>query len=366
MALVISSAESEIVVRNRNDEFFAYFDDIADASATSLRNALRAADARSEPVTWSGVERSLFDSEYSPAEPVSLSLDRRGELTLDASFFIDEYADESDQSEKIKRLLTKGVVPQSRGIVSTVEPDPHYAASPWLWHVKIQPAVRGRSLRDLRDLGLEAIALAEAASGGVMDRGRVVGLLRGQYAGVLVGQPESAWLDVKSQSYDVSIEAGKIALAQAVARFANGDQGGLVIVGMATRATQSGEVIRKVTPIPSEPRLVRRYWQALERHLFPLPDGLVIETVDRGTGMLIFLDLPSQQEELKPFLVHGAITGHGIEGAFISILRRQGEHSIPITAPAIHAQLSAGRALLRRGELPKSERGVANHGHQND
>jgi hypothetical protein len=63
--------------------------------------------------------------------------------------------------------------------------------------------------------------------------------------------------------------------------------------------------------------------------------------------MLVLIDVPPQPEELKPFLVHGAIVNGRIEGAFISIVRRRGESSIPITAPMIHSTLAAGRALLR-------------------
>jgi len=49
--------------------------------------------------------------------------------------------------------------------------------------------------------------------------------------------------------------------------------------------------------------------------------------------MLMLIDIPPQPEELKPFLVHGAIVDGRIEGAFISIVRCRGESSIPITAP---------------------------------
>jgi hypothetical protein len=71
-------------------------------------------------------------------------------------------------------------------------------------------------------------------------------------------------------------------------------------------------------------------------------------------GHIVLIDVPSQPEEHKPFLVQGAVTTDGkVEGGFISIVRRRGEDSIPITAVAIHATLSAGRALLRRGEIPR-------------
>jgi hypothetical protein len=69
--------------------------------------------------------------------------------------------------------------------------------------------------------------------------------------------------------------------------------------------------------------------------------------------MLILIDVPPQPEELKPFLVHGAIVDGEAQGAFISIVRRRGDGSIPVTAPMIHSMLAAGRALLRRGELPR-------------
>jgi hypothetical protein len=83
-------------------------------------------------------------------------------------------------------------------------------------------------------------------------------------------------------------------------------------------------------------------------------DGLEVFSVRaEAGGDLLAISVPPQPEELKPFLVHGAILEGKVEGAFVSIVRRRGEHSVPITAPAIHAMLSAGRALLRRGQLPE-------------
>jgi hypothetical protein len=100
--------------------------------------------------------------------------------------------------------------------------------------------------------------------------------------------------------------------------------------------------------------MVGLYKQAIEDHLHPPPDNLRIEAIDaQDDGMLILIDIPPQPEELKPFLVHGAIVDGKVEGAFISIVRRRGEGSIPITAPMIHSMLAAGRALLRREELPR-------------
>jgi hypothetical protein len=61
----------------------------------------------------------------------------------------------------------------------------------------------------------------------------------------------------------------------------------------------------------------------LRDHLHPPPDNLRIEAVDMpDDGMLILIDVPPQPEELKPFLVHGAIIDGKAEGKFISIVRR--------------------------------------------
>ena len=169
---------------------------------------------------------------------------------------------------------------------------------------------------------------------------------------MLIGLHEGAWLDVKSDHYDLSTVHGAISLAQAVSRFSNAEDGGVVVVGMGTRRVPGGEVIKSVRPVPIDASTIRRYQQALANRIFPLPTGLVIQTVETESGRgLVVVSIPPQDEELKPFLVHGAIINDRVESSFISIVRRSGEDSIPITAQQIHSTLAAGRALLRRGQL---------------
>lgn len=94
---------------------------------------------------------------------------------------------------------------------------------------------------------------------------------------------------------------------------------------------------------------VALYLRVLDKHLHPPVRAVRIDLVPTNAERtLIVIDVPPQAEELKPFLVHGAITAGGdTEGSFISIVQRRGEGSIPITAPMIHASIAAGRALLR-------------------
>lgn len=130
-----------------------------------------------------------------------------------------------------------------------------------------------------------------------------------------------------------------------------------MVFGLGTKhKAGGGEVISKLQPVPLAPKLRRQYEQVLEQRLFPAPFGLEVYTVETAAGKgLLVLELPPQPEELKSFLVHGAIMDGKVEGGFISIVRRSGENSVPITGPQIHSTLAAGRALLRRGQLPSEQ-----------
>ncbi|WP_139134573.1 ATP-binding protein [Streptomyces sp. TP-A0874] len=224
--------------------------------------------------------------------------------------------------------------------------------APFTWRLHIDCSIRSRTLEDLYSIASGAVMLLSAAKSGELTRETTLDLLRAGNAEVLIGQQEGPWLDVKSSHYDLASTHGKISLAQAVARFANAEHGGIVVVGMRGKKVPSGEIIHSLCPVPLGANTVRKYQGTLEHHLYPPPDFLEIETFMTPKGGMVLVHVPPQPEELKPFLVHGAIVDGKIEGAFISIVRRRGEGSIPITAAAIHATLAAGRALFRRGQMP--------------
>lgn len=127
---------------------------------------------------------------------------------------------------------------------------------------------------------------------------------------------------------------------------------GLVVVGARTKSVPDGEIIRSITPMRPLGRTAQRYRAALRNHLYPPVEGLRIEVIPRQEGELVLLEIPPQPEELRPFLVHGAIVDGRSQGAFIGIVRRDDDISIPTTAASIHATLAAGRALLRQGTPP--------------
>ncbi len=336
---------------NGAGQFVARDVDLQGCSATDLQHALRrsSAEGYADDLLISNAPEGYFDEEESLVLPVHFELHERT-LALHISFLVEDY-DEDAQAQQTAQVLQPLLTRHHMRLLQTW-PDENYAAPPWGWHARIGLHTRGWDLAALLQVGQDAIALLDAMSSGQLTRQTAGDLLRAAQARVLIGQPEGHWLDVKAQQYPLNTPKGQISLAQAVSRFCNAESGGLVVFGMGTKKIRGGEEIRKLCPMPWEAGIATRYQQVLDRRVFPPLDSMTVEAVKMDDEMIIVIDVPPQPEELKPFLVHGAIVDGDVEGAFISIVRRRGEASIPTTAPMIHSMLAAGRALLRRGELP--------------
>ena len=280
-----------------------------------------------------------------------------GPRRFEVEFIFDQAGDiaDDDNDAEGRRLaaLLAPLAQTHRGKVVSVELHPNAYEPPWPYVIVLSLPLNSWTVEGVARLVENAIDLLQAVGAGEFSRSIGLHVLRANHPEALLGQHESIYLDVKQSHYDLASAQGEIALAQAVARFANAEQGGLLVIGMRGKKIPGGEIVSKLSPVPVSGRDVRRYRLAIERRLFPLVDGLEVFAVDTpGDAKLLVIHIPPQAEELKPFLVHGAVVGDKVEGAFVSIVRRRDEHSVPITAPAIHAMLAAGRALLRRGELP--------------
>lgn len=167
----------------------------------------------------------------------------------------------------------------------------------------------------------------------------------------LVGQTESEWLEVKSSAYDLkgSDEAHwKLELALDVAQFANSSNGGLLLIGYHTKRISGKDTIDKIIPVPHSQTRLQTYGDVLKHKIHPPISGLEIGSIPYNNSEIIYLYVPAQQDENKPYLVTGAIIDGCYIGSAISIVRRQGDASIPVTAQEIHSALAIGRALMRK------------------
>lgn len=337
------------------DSYIAPLDLVRGLPLAALRDGFRL-DTGGWALTVSTLSSEYWDSDYADRW-LALRPDTRGRVQ--AEFLVwaahDDDPFDHGQEARLYSVLTSLLSPD-RATVKSVTFDTAFAGlmPPWPYRVSLSLATRGRSVDDIARMTLTSEALVKELGSGSLELTSVLAMLRAGLAAALVGQPESIFLDAKRSHYDLATAVGKIELAQDVARFANAEQGGVIVVGMRGKRVPGGEIITGMTPVHATRRDILRYRQAIESRVIPLIDGLDVFSSDVAGGSVVAVHVPPQVEELKPFLVHGAIVGRKVEGAFISIVRRRDEHSIPITASAIHTTLAAGRALLRRGEIPDS------------
>jgi hypothetical protein len=209
-------------------------------------------------------------------------------------------------------------------------------------------------------LGDDLVRLIDAFVGESPTRDTLADLIRGGNAHLLVGQPEGPWLDAKSQEWDLGTKDGKHRLAIEVAAFCNAEDGGIIVVGATTKTPVpgGGEIITAVGGLDRVKTQPRAYMQILSHKVFPLPFGLqVLQVALPGGTPLLLIDIPKQPEELKPFLVSGGVSADGakVEARAFTVVQRRGEDTAHLEAAMLHAQLAAGRALLR-GDYSSGDR----------
>lgn len=292
------------------------------------------------------------DFEYLQPGPVAFTLGADQKLLMTVEHFEDA-DDETGILAHATRLL-KPLLERHRMWISDAS-EIDYGKSGPFWSLSLHVAfhLRGQTLDALHDVGMQIAALLDASAGGELTVETCIELLRAGHAEALIGIAEADWLEAKRQHFPLKHLTGKVRLAETVAQFANASDGGLIVFGLETKTVQGVDVIQAVTPEPHDPRTRRRIVQALQERLFPPPNRLTVEVIKHHGAELALIVVPAQPEELKPFLVHGAVIDGQARGTHISIVNRYGDEALATSPAALHATLAAGRALLRRGELPE-------------
>jgi hypothetical protein len=170
---------------------------------------------------------------------------------------------------------------------------------------------------------------------------------------VLLGQPESAWLDAKRKGYGLQhSEVEKYEYARDLASFANSETGGLLVIGLSTTKDDSGmDIISEVTPCKPGSMNTQTYAHVAHAKVVPPIEGLEISPIRLDEGELLVIRVPPQAEYLKPFLVAGAIINDKVSGSFISIPQRRGTDKWNMSPAAIHSLLVAARVALRNAPV---------------
>ena len=329
---------------------------IGHATLASVRVALSAAQgiglrgASSTPATTTELRLDRTGDDYSGWPEIMLKLVDTGELQIELLAAVTDPP--KDMHDTIEELIIGYCLSHDLtfGDLFSYEGDD----DEWFHHATVIPKIRGNTVADAFDQAEAIFNMCQLLDGPGITRTFITGAVSGGRPDLLIGQYESATLECKSQIFNMTSDAARIELAQDIARFANAEQGGQLILGLATKKDSTGDRIVSVRPISPPPK-AHVIHKALDQRVFPPVEDLTVTVTPAtpgGAPALVLIDIPPQREEYKPFLVTGAIVHGKVEGAFISIVRRRGEHSIPVKPESIHAALAAGRALLRGGMPP--------------
>jgi hypothetical protein len=317
---------------------------VGDASLTQLRDALKKAGQAGFAVSRDSAKH--FDAEYASADDTSFEF-KGGRLLTKIEGFLGGYSD--DESDALERLITN-YLSERRAAVEFFEAYTYSGDT----HVSLtyEAPYYGRSVRDVAALAYDAKALLSAAVTGRIGQSSALDLILGGHAEALVGLYESSWLEAKRAPYDLTDVAQKLELALDVAALANSETGGLLVVGLATKNDSRGDRVVGVTP--TKPELIdrRKYRQHLDRLIYPAVAGLDLHLVSHGSEGLALLavEIPSQAEQVKPFLVGGTLIQGKLRGSYFTVATRRDDSRMVASPAEIHGLLAAGRLATRLEE----------------
>ncbi|MEU1477050.1 ATP-binding protein [Streptomyces sp. NPDC005760] len=173
-------------------------------------------------------------------------------------------------------------------------------------------------------------------------------LVSAGFPALVLGEAENEWLEVKQENYGIAADSQKYEFACDVASFANSDSGGLIVLGIASERDPSGnDVLARITPCRRGSINVQRYMQILRERVVPPVEGLRLDVIPIDLGDIMAVYIPPQPEEIKPFIVKGAMIDSKVRGSFFSIPHRRGSEKWAMSPEAVHSMLVAARTVLR-------------------
>jgi hypothetical protein len=337
--------------------YYAALDSLARFSAAELVDAVLRSDNGSMPGTRIGPvdptarphaaahfvvsvdSPDRFDPELSMREPLELQVWSDGTFAVEIEFVGEDIRTYSRAGEPLRDVLAEWA--EARGWRLADVYNDRGRSLPDVWNAAFITLDTGASVAEAVEFARRAILVAESHRYGGKSVERLLALLRSGDVEGLLGTPVTAVLQPRpgyTPDEDCSID-----VAQDVCAFANAVHGGLVVLGLEERDGR----VAAVSPTPLKD-CAQRLDQTVRRTVFPVPEQLLVEEVrmDGDLG-LVFVHVPPQDRVLKPFLVHGAVVDGRLHRQGVSLVERRGETIYFQGIAALHAQIAAGRALLR-------------------
>lgn len=224
------------------------------------------------------------------------------------------------------------------------------------WFMKCTGPTQNLTLGDLFSLRRELSYRAFFSENSLMHPNVIIDILEAGGASQLIGTPESDTLEVKSIDYMSKYQGDrwKVELAQDVSSFANAELGGLLLIGIESREIDGRDTLHKLTPLSPNPKRLGQYRDVINARIHPPIDDLRLDVIPLGHKEILYVLIPPQRDERKPFMVFGGILDGKVEGKMFSIVRRRGDRTVGVDPRELHAMLVAGRTFFRTGNRPNS------------
>ncbi|MEV4097271.1 AlbA family DNA-binding domain-containing protein [Streptosporangium saharense] len=286
-----------------------------------------------------------------------LDLTKEGEFTI-TIYFISLIP---SSPEKIKQIIEPIIRRFALHLIETSEASEGLASTfdngARSWFMKCTGPTQNLTLGDLFALRRELSYRAFFFENSLKHPNLIIDILEAGGASELIGTPESDTLEVKSVDYMSKYQGDrwKIELAQDVSSFANAELGGLLLVGIKSREVEGRDTLDKITPLSPNPKRLSQYRDVINARIHPPIDDLRIGAIPVGHKEILYVLIPPQRDERKPFIVLGGILEGKIEGKTFSIVRRRGDRTVWVDPREFHAMLTAGRTFFRTGNRPNTQ-----------
>jgi hypothetical protein len=285
-----------------------------------------------------------FDPELSMREPLELQVWPDGTFAVEIEFVGADVRADPRAGDAVSAVLSAWAEPRGWELAELY--NDRGRSLPDVWNARFVQDGAPQAVADAVEFARGAARVAETHRyrGGSVDR--LVAMVRAGDVEGLAGTPVTAVFQPRP-GLDATAGPPWHEVVLDVCAFANAVHGGLLVLGLAERDGR----VAGVAPF-AVGDAVARITEAIARCVFPPPEGLVVETVAAGaeTGGqgVVFVAVPPQDRVLKPFLVHGGIVDGRHHQQGVTLVERRDTTIYSAGIAALHAQIAAGGALLRR------------------
>ena len=163
----------------------------------------------------------------------------------------------------------------------------------------------------------------------------------------ILGTPESAWVEFKSEPYRLNEDWAKIELVKDVTAMANGANG-TIVLGVATEKhpTSQQDTADALRPIPVDHVSERQIRAAIQEWVYPsLKINIVNYKVPKDDGFLWSIT-PFPNDDDRPYLIRGALPPDNkakITRKYFGLFKRtDGADNVHVPAERIHSLIQRG------------------------